>query len=43
MVGASVAQDRFLLAAALNLFALRVLLQVKAKLDEHSPEKPDID
>jgi putative Mg2+ transporter-C (MgtC) family protein len=46
VIGASVAQDRFLLAAmlaALNLFALRVLLQVKAKLDEHTPEKPDLD
>ena len=46
VVGASVALDRFLLAAvlaALNLFALRVLLQVKAKLDEHTPEKPDLD
>ena len=46
VVGASVAQNRYLLAAmlaALNLFALRVLLQVKSKLDEHSSEKPDID
>src|ERR1035438_2691402 len=46
VVGASVALDRYLLAAmlaALNLFALRVLLQVKSKLDEHSPEKPDLD
>jgi putative Mg2+ transporter-C (MgtC) family protein len=46
VVGASVAQNRYLLAAvlaALNLFALRVLLQVKTKLDENRPEKPDID
>ena len=46
VIGASVAQDRFLLAAmlaALNLFALRILLQVKSKLDEHTPEKPDLD
>ena len=46
VVGASVALDRYLLAAmlaALNLFALRILLQVKAKLDEHTPEKPDLD
>jgi putative Mg2+ transporter-C (MgtC) family protein len=46
VVGAAVALDRYLLAAvlaALNLFALRVLLQVKAKLDEQSPEKPDLD
>jgi putative Mg2+ transporter-C (MgtC) family protein len=46
VVGASVALDRYLLAAmlaALNLFALRVLLQVKSKLDEHTPEKSDLD
>jgi putative Mg2+ transporter-C (MgtC) family protein len=46
VVGASVAQDRYLLAAmlaALNLFALRVLFQAKAKLGEQTPEKPDID
>src|ERR1035441_9239822 len=46
VVGASVALDRYLLAAMLaplNLFALRVLVQVKSKLDEHSPEKPDLD
>ena len=46
VIGASVALNRYFLAAvlaALNLFALRVLLQVKAKLDEHTPEKPDID
>jgi putative Mg2+ transporter-C (MgtC) family protein len=46
VIGASVALDRYFLAAvlaALNLFALRVLLQVKAKLDEHTPEKPDLD
>jgi len=43
VVGASVAQNRFLLAAALaalNLFSLRVLLQVKAKLDD-PPSTPD--
>ena len=37
VVGASVAQNRFLLAAmlaGLNLFSLRVLLPVKARLDE---------
>ena len=37
VVGASVAQNRYLLAAmlaGLNLFSLRVLLQVKTKLDE---------
>ena len=46
VIGASVALNRYFLAAvlaALNLFALRVLLQVKAKLDEHTAEKPDID
>ena len=46
VVGASVALDRYLLAAvlaALNLFALRVLLPVKAKLDGYSPENPDVD
>jgi putative Mg2+ transporter-C (MgtC) family protein len=46
VIGASVALERYFLAAmlaALNLFALRILLQVKAKLDEHTPEKPDVD
>ena len=46
VVGAAVAQDRYLLAAmlaGLNLFALRVLLQVKTKLAEHETGKPDID
>jgi putative Mg2+ transporter-C (MgtC) family protein len=46
VIGASVALDRYFLAAilaALNLFALRVLLQVKAKLDENTPENPDLD
>jgi putative Mg2+ transporter-C (MgtC) family protein len=46
VVGASVALDRYLLAAmlaALNLVALRVLLQVKTQLEEKSPAKPDID
>jgi putative Mg2+ transporter-C (MgtC) family protein len=46
VVGASVALDRYFLAvilAALNLFALRVLLQVKTRLEQQSPEKPDID
>src|ERR1017187_5001962 len=44
VVGAAVAQDRYLMAAmlaALNLFALRVLLQVKTRLDERPPVKPD--
>jgi putative Mg2+ transporter-C (MgtC) family protein len=44
VVGASVAQNRYLMAAmlaALNLFALRVLLQVKTRLDEPPPVKPD--
>jgi putative Mg2+ transporter-C (MgtC) family protein len=44
VVGASVAQNRYLLAAmlaALNLFALRVLLQVKNRLDEESDQKRD--
>ena len=41
-VGAAVALDRFLLAAmlaALNLFALRVLLPVKLRLDARADEK----
>jgi putative Mg2+ transporter-C (MgtC) family protein len=44
VVGASVAQNRYLLAAmlaALNLFALRVLLQVKNRLDDESAQKSD--
>ena len=44
VVGASVAQNRYLMAAmlaALNLFALRVLLQVKTRLDESAPQNPD--
>jgi putative Mg2+ transporter-C (MgtC) family protein len=44
VVGASVAQNRYLLSAmlaALNLFALRVLLQVKNRLDEESALKQD--
>jgi putative Mg2+ transporter-C (MgtC) family protein len=43
VVGASVAQNRYLLAAtlaALNLFALRVLLPLKARLDGESAAKP---
>jgi putative Mg2+ transporter-C (MgtC) family protein len=42
VVGASVAQNRFLLAAtlaALNLFSLRVLLQVKQRLDTQEQAK----
>jgi putative Mg2+ transporter-C (MgtC) family protein len=42
VLGAAVAQDRFLLAAALaavNLFALRVLLPLKQKLDERAEAK----
>jgi putative Mg2+ transporter-C (MgtC) family protein len=44
VVGASVAQNRYLMAAmlaALNLFALRVLLQVKNRLDEEPPKSPE--
>jgi putative Mg2+ transporter-C (MgtC) family protein len=44
VVGASVAQNRYLMAAmlaALNLFALRVLLQVKTRLDEPAPPPPE--
>jgi putative Mg2+ transporter-C (MgtC) family protein len=44
VVGAAVAQNRYLMAAmlaALNLFALRVLLQVKTRLDESAAENPD--
>jgi len=41
VLGAAVAQDRYLLAAALvvlNFFALRVLLPIKQRLDEHGPD-----
>jgi putative Mg2+ transporter-C (MgtC) family protein len=44
VVGASVAQNRYLLAAmlaVLNLFALRVLLQVKTRLDEPPLPPPE--
>jgi putative Mg2+ transporter-C (MgtC) family protein len=44
VVGASVAQNRFLLAATLallNLITLRLLLPVKAKLDARAEENPD--
>ena len=40
VIGAAVAQDRYLLAAmlaALNLFALRVLLPIKQKLSREAP------
>jgi putative Mg2+ transporter-C (MgtC) family protein len=43
VVGASVAQDRFLLAAtlaALNLLTLRLLLPIKRKLDGLPPDLP---
>jgi putative Mg2+ transporter-C (MgtC) family protein len=46
VVGASVAQNRYLLAAMLallNLFTLRVLLPLKSRLDGRSPENPDTD
>jgi putative Mg2+ transporter-C (MgtC) family protein len=42
VVGAAVASDRFLMAivlAALNLFALRVLLPLKMKLDEQPVDR----
>jgi putative Mg2+ transporter-C (MgtC) family protein len=42
VVGAAVAQNRWLLAivlAGLNLFALRVLMPIKAKLDERENER----
>ena len=42
VVGAAVAEDRFFLAAALaamNLFALRVLLPLKLRLDQRAEEK----
>ena len=44
VVGASVAQDRFLLAAmlaVLNLITLRVLLPLKARLEGGPPKNPD--
>jgi putative Mg2+ transporter-C (MgtC) family protein len=44
VVGASVAQNRFLLAAMLallNLITLRLLLPVKARLDARLEENPD--
>ncbi len=43
VVGAAVAQDRWLLAVSLsllNLFALRVLLPLKLKLDERADRQP---
>ncbi len=46
VVGAAVAQNRFFLAlllAALNLFALRVLLRVKVRLDERKKGRGDCD
>jgi putative Mg2+ transporter-C (MgtC) family protein len=46
VVGAAVAQNRFLLAfllAGLNLFALRVLLPLKMKLDARKNEGGDCD
>jgi putative Mg2+ transporter-C (MgtC) family protein len=46
LIGAAVAQNRFLLAlllAALNLFALRVLLPLKMKLDARKNENGDRD
>lgn len=46
VIGAAVAQDRFLLAAlltALNLFALRVLYPLKMKLDARKREGGDCD
>jgi putative Mg2+ transporter-C (MgtC) family protein len=42
VIGAAVAQDRFYMAAALslmNLFALRVLLPLKLKLDQRAEER----
>ena len=44
VVGASVAQNRYLMAAmlaALNLFALRVLLPLKQRLNDQPPQNPD--
>jgi putative Mg2+ transporter-C (MgtC) family protein len=46
VVGASVAQNRYMLAAALavlNLFTLRVLLPLKEKLNEQPPERAEPD
>jgi len=46
VVGAAVAQDRFLMAAtlaAINLFALRVLAPLKAKLDSRAELKKELD
>jgi putative Mg2+ transporter-C (MgtC) family protein len=46
VVGAAVAQNRFLTAfllAGLNLFALRVLLPLKLRLDERKKERGDDD
>jgi putative Mg2+ transporter-C (MgtC) family protein len=46
VIGAAVAQNRFLLAimlSALNLFALRVLLPLKLKLDARKKEGGDCD
>ena len=46
VVGAAVAQDRFYLAAALaliNLFALRVLLPLKLRLDQRSDKRLEIE
>jgi putative Mg2+ transporter-C (MgtC) family protein len=46
VIGAAVAQNRYLMAvmlAGLNLFALRVLLPLKLKLDARANEKGDRD
>jgi putative Mg2+ transporter-C (MgtC) family protein len=46
VVGAAIAQNRFFLAillAALNLFALTVLMPLKMKLDQRKKERGDID
>jgi putative Mg2+ transporter-C (MgtC) family protein len=46
VVGAAIAQNRFFLAvllAALNLFALRVLMRVKLRLDDRKKERGDCD
>ncbi|HEY1340404.1 MAG TPA: MgtC/SapB family protein [Bryobacteraceae bacterium] len=43
VLGAAVAQDRFFLAivlAVMNLFALRVLLPLKMKIDHTPPDRP---
>jgi putative Mg2+ transporter-C (MgtC) family protein len=45
VVGASVAQDRYLLAAMLaimNFFTLRFLFDLKKKLDEEKDKKAEI-